>query len=218
MTHTMPSWTFSQLESFATCPKQFFHLKVARDVVDPPNVHSEWGDRVHKALEARLKTNVDLPEGMQHWESMAGKVAALPGQLHCEFRLALDEAFQPAPWKQSWTRGIADVLKVHRNRAAIMDWKTGGRKPSEQLRLYAAYTFAHFPTVDYVDTAFIWLKEKKIYRETVNRDQAPVIWREFLPKVNNLKRAYDANRWPERPSGLCRKWCPVKTCKYNGQR
>lgn len=218
MTQTMPSWTFSQLEQFATCPKQFYHLKVARDVEDPPNEHSEWGDRVHKALEARLQSGAELPKGMTHWEAIAAKVGALPGKLHCEFRLSLDSAFQPIGWKQSWTRGIADVLIVNRDRAAIMDWKTGKRKPSEQLRLYAAYTFAHFPEVRSVDTAFIWLKEKRIDRETVNKDQLSAVWGAFIPRVNNLKRAYDADWWPERPSGLCRKWCPVKSCRYNGQK
>lgn len=214
----MPPWTYSQLDSFETCPRKFYHLKVVRDIVEPPSPHAEWGARVHTAFEEWIKNGSPLPEGMTQWQSLAEKLAKLPGEKLCEQKMALDRNFQPTDWKTSWTRGIADLLVVHKDRAVVADYKTGKRKPTEQLDLYAAYTFAHYPQVKVVTTAFVWLKDRKIDKKEVTRDEAPIVWSGFLPRVRKLESAYERDSWPERPSGLCRAWCPVTACKFNGQK
>lgn len=214
----MPPWTYSHLESFETCPRKHYHTKVVRDIVEPPSVHAEWGARVHTAFETWIKENTPLPDGMTQWQPLAEKLAKLPGEKHCEAKMALDRNFQPTDWKGSWTRGIADLLIIHKDRAVVADYKTGKRKPTEQLSLYAAYTFAHYPQVTTVTTAFVWLKEKKIDKKEVQRDEVPVIWSEFLPRVRKLESAFERDSWPERPSGLCRGWCPVTSCKFNSQK
>lgn len=131
----MPPWTYSQLDSFETCPRKFYHLKVARDIVEPPSPHAEWGTRVHTAFEEWIKNGSPLPEGMTQWQSLAEKLAKLPGEKLCEQKMALDKNFQPTDWKTSWTRGIADLLVIHKDRAVVADYKTGKRKPTEQLDL-----------------------------------------------------------------------------------
>ena len=214
----MPPWTYSQLDSFETCPRKFYHLKVARDIVEPPSPHAEWGTRVHTAFEEWIKNGSPLPEGMTQWQSLAEKLAKLPGEKLCEQKMALDKNFQPTDWKTSWTRGIADLLVVHKDRAVVADYKTGKRKPTEQLDLYAAYIFAHYPQVKVVTTAFVWLKDRKIDKKEVTRDEVPVVWSGFLPRVRKLESAYERDSWPERPSGLCRAYCPVYACKFNGKR
>ena len=182
----MPPWTYSQLDSFETCPRKFYHLKVARDIVEPPSPHAEWGTRVHTAFEEWIKNGSPLPEGMTQWQSLAEKLANLPGEKLCEQKMALDKNFQPTDWKTSWTRGIADLLVVHKDRAVVADYKTGKRKPTEQLDLYAAYTFAHYPQVKVVTTAFVWLKDRKIDKKEVTRDEVPIVWSGFLPRVRKL--------------------------------
>jgi CRISPR/Cas system-associated exonuclease Cas4 (RecB family) len=214
----MPPWTYSQLDNFETCPRKFYHLKVARDIVEPPSTHAEWGARVHTAFEEWIKNGSPLPEGMTQWQSLAEKLAKLPGEKLCEQKMALDKNFQPTDWKTSWTRGIADLLVVHKDRAVVADYKTGKRKPTEQLDLYAAYTFAHYPQVKVVTTAFVWLKDRKIDKKEVTRDEVPIVWSGFLPRVRKLESAYERDSWPERPSGLCRAYCPVYACKFNGQK
>lgn len=213
-----PPWTYSQLDSFESCPKKFYHLRVARDVVEPPSVHSEWGERVHTAFENYIKEGTPLPEGMTQWNDIAAKIASLPGDKYTEQRMALDRNFQPADWKNCWTRGIADLTVVYGKRAGTLDYKTGKRKPTEQLDLYAAYTFAHYPEVEQVTTMFVWLKERRVDKQVIQRDEVPAIWQGLLPRVRKLENAYDQDRWPARPSGLCKAWCPVKTCEFNGQR
>lgn len=214
----IPAWTFSQLEKFETCPKQFYHVRVAKDVVEPPTEATTWGEKVHTALEHRVKQGKPLPEGMTQWEPLARKLADLPGEKLTEYKFALDRNFQPSEWKQSWTRGIADLLVVHKDKAVVVDYKTGKRKPTEQLRLYAAYTFAYHPSVTQVQTGFAWLKDKRLDTERVHRDEVAAIWQPFLTKVRKLESAYERESWPPRPSGLCRGWCPVKTCEHYRSR
>ena len=215
---TIPAWTYSQLEKFETCPRQFYHVRVKKDTIESPTEATLWGGKVHEAMEHRIKLGTALPEGMQQWEGLAKKIAALPGKIMCEEQMALDNSFQPAPWDNAWTRGIADVLVVDGRQAWTLDYKTGKRKLTHQLMLYAGYTFAYYPEVTTVTTGFVWMRDKKIDKEVFTRDQVPMIWNTFLPKVRKLEFAHERDSWPARPSGLCNGWCPVKTCEFYKDR
>ncbi len=211
---TTPAWTYSQLAKFETCPRQFYHVRVAKDVVEPPTEATMWGEKVHTALEYRIKDGTTLPEGMTQWESFAAKLARMPGEKFCEQQMALSKDFTPTDWKSAWTRGIADLLIKSGSHVVVMDYKTGKRKITEQLMLYAGYAFAYYPDVTTVTTGFVWLKDKKIDKEVFTRQDVPTIWNVFLPRVRKLELAYEKDAWPCRPSGLCRGWCPVKTCEF----
>lgn len=220
-----PAWTYSQLDSFETCPKKFYHTKVLRDCVEPPTVHTEWGTKVHTAFENFILNGELLPEGMQQWQSLAYKLAELPGEKLVEKKYAIDKDFQPCDWKSAWTRGIADLVIIHKNKAVVIDYKTGKRKPTEQLDLYANYVFHYHPEVTEVSTGFVWLKERKIDwnvskpdKKAFAREELPLIWQAFLPRVRNLESAYERDSWPAKTSGLCKAWCPVTSCRFNGRR
>lgn len=214
----MPAWTYSQLDTFETCPRKFYHLKVAKDVVDPPTVHTDWGKNVHSAFELRIKDGAPMPDGMQQWETLAKKIASAPGDKLPEVQLALTRDFKPAKWDNAWTRGIADLVILHEQKAAVLDYKTGKRKPSEQLDLYANYVFHHYEHINQVTTGFVWLKEKTIDWKVIKREEVPVIWQSFLPRIRKLESAYERDSWPAKTSGLCRSWCPVTSCEFNGRK
>ncbi len=222
---TMPAWTYSQLDTFESCPRKFYRTKVVRDIIEPPTIHTEWGTRVHTAMEHAVQDGTPLPEGMTQWQGIADKLAALPGTKMCEQRFAIGRDFQPADWKQAWSRGIGDLVVINGKYAIAADYKTGKRKPTEQLDLYAAYTFHHYPEVEYVHTAFVWLKEKRIDwnvskagKKPFSRDEVPVIWQNLLPRAARLESAYERDKWPAKTSGLCKAWCPVTDCEFNGRR
>lgn len=211
----MRPWSFSNLEKFETCPRQFYEVKIAKSVQEPPTVHTVWGKEVHTALENRIKHGTPLPEGMTQWEGIAAKAAALPGEKHTELAVALDRAFQPTDWDTAWTRGVIDLAVIGDTTAAVVDWKTGKRKPTQQLDLYAAYVMALHPRIERVTTAFVWLKEQKTTKGEVTRDDYGGVWGEFLTRAARLEKAYERNSWPERPSGLCNGWCPVRACIFH---
>lgn len=215
---TQPPWTYSQLDSFESCPKKFYHLKVIRDVVEGPTVHTEWGTTVHTAFEDFINIGTQLPEGMTQWQPLANKLAQLPGQKLTEVKFSIDRNFQPTEWKDSWSRGIADLVVICGEKAAVMDYKTGKRKPTEQLDLYANYIFHYHPEVTKVTTGFVWLKEKRIDWKPIERTSLPNLWQSLLPRIAKLESAYQRDSWPAKTSGLCRAWCPVTSCQFNGKK
>lgn len=219
---TMPAWSYSSLTKFETCPKQYYHTKVAKDVIDAPHDSALWGSTVHKYLEDRVKQGTPLPESVAGYERLAAPIADKPGEKLVEKQMAVTSAFQPTGWfdKDTWCRGIVDVGVLTGKRGLLLDWKTGKRKPdSTQLKLFAALAFAHYPDLEVVTTGFVWLKEGAVDRESYTREQVPVIWREFVPRVQRLERAYESGSFPPKPSGLCGKWCPVpkSKCEFSGK-
>jgi CRISPR/Cas system-associated exonuclease Cas4 (RecB family) len=211
-------WTYSHLDQYETCPRRFFETKIAKKYPEPPSEHIKWGNEVHEAFEQRVLNSEPLPDGMKQWEGVAVKLAALPGQKFSEKKLAIDRAFKPCDYWDSWSRGQPDLLVVNGAKAAVLDYKTGKRKPTEQLELYALYVFSHFPSVESIDTAFVWLKDKRIDRKTILRSQVPDVWQAFLPRVAKLESAYEREVWPARPGGLCNGWCPVTGCEHHRTR
>jgi hypothetical protein len=102
----------------------------------------------------------------------------------------------------------------------LVTHNTGKRKvDSDQLKLFAAMAFAHYPWVEKVVTGFIWLKEGKFDKESFTREQVPDIWNEFLPRVKRVELAYEQDKWPAKPSGLCKAWCPAgkPLCEFCGR-
>jgi hypothetical protein len=214
----MSAWTYSSLDKYLTCPKQYYHTRVVRDVKEPPTEHTIWGEKVHQALEDYIQHYKTLPDDMAHWDSFMSKIRKLAGVKHTEIKLAVDRNFQPCDWGDAWSRGIVDLLVTNKDTALVVDYKTGKRKPSDQLSLYAAYVFAHYPEVQQVTTAFVWLKDRRVDKETFTRDDIAAIWQRFLPVVIKIEASLDSNKWPAKPSGLCRQWCHVLTCDHNGRK
>lgn len=222
MSNKMPAWSYSSLTKFETCPKQYYHIKVAKDVVEKPTEATIWGERVHKHLEDRVKYGTPLPDILRNYEKFVQPIADKPGIKLVEQQFAINAAMQPTGWfaEDAWCRGIVDVGILSGSKGVLLDYKTGKRKPeSSQLKLFAALAFAHYESLKTVHTGFIWLKDNKMDTETFTRDGVAMVWQEFLPRVQRLERAYKENKFIPKPSGLCRAWCPVprSKCEFSGR-
>lgn len=212
----MVAWSYSALDSFETCPWRHYLTKVSKQVVEPQTEALTWGNQVHKALELRIKSRTDLPSNMVQWEPLAARLdnsARAPGAVvETEQRMALNAEYRPTTYfaEDVWVRSITDITIVREDRAFIGDYKTGAPKPdSAQLRLTAAVTMHHKPYVNSVTNSFIWLKTNTLTTERFTRADLPTIWQEFAPRVQRFEAAIKENKFPKRPSGLCKKWCPV---------
>ena len=102
----------------------------------------------------------------------------------------------------------------------MLDYKTG--KPKEdgdQLKLFAATTFALEPWLESVKTGYLWLAHNKVTDASFKREDVSVIWQEFVPRVQRMQKAQELDLWPPRPSGLCKAWCPVgkRLCEFCGK-
>lgn len=217
-----PPWSYSGLTSFETCPKRYFHIKVAKDVMDSPGEAAIWGSTVHKHLEDRVRDGIPLPQSIAGYERLAVPIVAHVGQKLVEQQMAVDVNLTPVDWTSdmAWCRGIVDVGVLTGKRVVLLDWKTGKRKAdSDQLKLFAGLAFAHYPQLEVAVTGFVWLKAGVVDKQRFERSQVPFIWQEFLPRVQRLERAYGEDKFPPKPSGLCSKWCPVPRhkCEFSGK-
>ena len=220
------TWSYTNLNSFETCPKRYHLTKILKAVSDPPSEEMNWGRTVHKALEDRIKRKTPLPEGMDKWEPITATIEQWGTQHKTERQLAITSGFQPTGWfeKDVWARAVLDISFVPKDQdgLAVLDYKTGKKDPSsEQLKLFAAFAFIHEVDIDKVKTGFVWLKEPPKSRYTVenyHRADTLHIWGEFLPRIKRMQEAYDTDTWPAKPSGLCRAWCPCTGCEHNGRR
>lgn len=219
-------WSYSALTAYETCPKKYWHLSVGKDVKEPPSEILEWGSQVHKAVENNIKKDKPLPMGMKQFGKVveplknAGKRAQSTA---VELKLALDRNFQPCGWfgEQVWVRSVLDYAIMNKNKAMLIDWKTGKRRENEeQLSLMTAVMFAQDEDLEAVDSAFVWLAEppsRAISRVSYSRADLPRIWDNFLPRVERYEAAHRHQEFPAKPNFQCERFCPVKSCPYNGR-
>lgn len=215
------TWSYSALDAFETCPHRYHVTKVTKEVAEPQTEATIWGNKVHRALEHRVTKLTPLPESMVEYEPIAAAVCAKAqgGVIKAEQKMALTRDYRPTTWfgKDVYVRGITDFTIQKGDTVFIGDWKTGKPTPaSGQLKLTAAMTFAHQPYINRIVNAFVWLKTGGVTSAVFTREDIPSIWQEFEPRVRRLEQALADNKFPKRPSGLCRKWCPVSSCEHNG--
>lgn len=213
-----PAWSYSALNDFINCPRQY-NLKKTKQLAFVESDDMRVGRIRHKQLEDRLVSGTPLPKELAQMEPFIQRIAAAEGEKLAETKRTIDPEFKPVTWfsKDAWVRSIMDVGIAKPTEVWIGDYKTGKRRPgSDQLMLAAALEMHHRPEVERVRTSFIWLKENKLDSEVYVRDQLPTIWQHFMPKVARLESAFEKDRWPAQPSGLCG-WCDAtkSQCEFS---
>lgn len=216
------AWSYSSLSAFEQCPLRYKLTRVTKVIKEPETEATLWGNRVHKALEERIRDGVQLPATLAGFEGLVAKVAASAGSVAVEMKVGVNSSFRSTGFfdRDVWCRGVIDVAVVNGDKALLLDWKTGKPKPgSDQLKLSAGMAFAKFPAVKTVETAFIWLKNNTVDRDKFTREQVGEIWSSFIPRVERLNLAFENDRWPAKPSGLCKNYCPVgaSNCEFCGR-
>ena len=217
------AWSFSALDSWEQCPRKHYETRIAKSWPDPPNEAANWGKIVHKAFEDRLERKAPLPEALalSYMEPVMQRLEQTPGVLRAEYKLAINDKFQPTEFfaKDAWCRAVGDVIIQNGDTAFAMDWKIGKFKDGDmQLRLQSAVMFCHYPHLQTIGITYAWLKDKKTTDRPFTRDQVPVIWQEFLPRAKRMEQQIADKRFDPKPSGLCKKHCPVLSCEHNGRR
>jgi RecB family exonuclease len=218
----MSKWmpvSFSRLSTFEQCPAQFDYLYVSKIVPNLSNEASEYGDRVHKLLEAKGKGALDetqlSEEGKQtldRWGPVVDKIMSRPGEKFFEHQMAVNRDLKPVGWfaEDVWIRSIADVLVVDDKIAYCIDYKTGKVKDNPtQLQLFAAMVMWHFPNVDTVKTSFVWLKYNETTNSIYERRFLGALWNAIKPRFEKVQETINLGVFPTKPSGLC-PWCAAK--------
>jgi hypothetical protein len=180
---------------------------------------------VHKALEDNGKDQKPLPDSMKHYQDYASGIAALASRalsVSYEFKMGVSRGFQPVEFTspEAWGRCIADTLFIYpeNHTAIVLDHKLGKyRGPTSQAVINAKMIMAHYPQVEIVKTSFNYLVADKavndvFYRGTIDDDFGVV-----ARLIAAVEHSIAFENFPARKNGLCRQYCPVHTCAFNGK-
>ena len=227
MSKLMPL-SFSRLSTFEQCPAQFDYRYVTKNVQSTTNEAADYGDRVHKVLEAyghaltagqeaaaaavALEDTDEAKSTLKQWGGIVAKLTSRNGDKYFEHQMAVNRQLQPVDWfaKDVWIRSIADVLIVDGDTAYCLDYKTGKVKDNPtQLQLFAAMVMWHFPQVNTVKTSFVWLKFNEVTNAKYERRFLDALWRALEPRFDKVQETINLGVFETKPSGLC-PWCPAK--------
>lgn len=217
----MIHWSFSGLKDYSSCPKKYYHLRVAEDHVNTVSEQMSYGTAVHKAAEDYVRDGTPLAKNYEQFKAALDALLAIKGTRYVEHKMALCEDKNPCDFGDGkrWVRGVVDLLIVDGESAYIVDYKTGSNKypDTKQLKLMALMAYAHFPEVDHIKAALLFITRNSFVPEEYRRSDISRLWAEFTPTLERLRLAYENSMWPPSPSGLCG-WCPVNSCKFHRER
>lgn len=211
--------SFSSIGMFENCPQRFYRQRILRDVVDVGGVAAEYGTHVHRQLEERLRDKKPLKDiELRQYEAICTAIESMAATLHTEVAIAITQDLKPVPFDsdKAFLRGILDlVIRTHKGKYLILDWKTGKYRPgSWQLKLSALLYMCCNDTVDELSTGYVWLKANKIEKAKFSRDDVPGLIKEIFAKAFSVQRAIDTKKFVYKPGPLCR-FCPAKnTCSH----
>ena len=222
MTNVAP-WSFSKIKSFEQCPKQFYHEKILKEYPFVPTQATIYGNAFHKAAELYIKDGTALPDEFQFAQEFLDKLADKRGVKFCERKMGITEDLKACSFydKRVWFRGIADLLIVDvlGDVAWIVDYKTS--KSSKyadkgQLELMALAIFAHYPKITSIRAGLLFVVANKLVKETYEVADRANLWEKWSSNYATMEKAFEADVWNPRPSGLCKRHCPVTECAHNG--
>ena len=218
---TPAPFTYSSLETFINCPKQFYHKYVLKDVKDEPGEAQIYGTTVHAHFENYVNSvgEYKLPNDLLSHKPRLDQMLSRPGEFMCEQKVAFDKTLKNCDYhdpNRLW-RGNIDFRLVNREEgfAHLVDYKTGKQRIKwPQLALYAIQTFAEYPEVNIVNAQFYWTQLGETTKKVWGRAEVGDLWLMFVGDLKQYVQAFKTDTWQMRPSGLCRGWCPVKTCQH----
>ena len=220
MTKVAP-WSFSKIKAFEQCPKQFYHEKILKEHPFKETEATLYGTAFHNMAEDFVGKDAPIPEQFTFARDALTSLKNKQGRKLCEEKLGVTENLEPCGFydPEVWFRGIADLIILDGDLAWVVDYKTGkSAKYADkgQLELMALSVFAHYPQIKNIRAGLLFVVTKDLVKDTYTVYDREQLWRKWLSKYNQMKVAADNDVWNARPSGLCRRHCPVIECVHNG--
>jgi len=209
------------ISEFENCAHKAQRKFITKDLPKtPPTPEQTLGVDVHKAFEARLKTNAKFSARFAGYEPFAAAVENAPGDKLIEEQLAITADGVPCNFfgENVFLRGKGDAIVVNGKAALILDWKTGKeREDPAELEVFALMLKCRFRGLETITGRYVWLKTMSLGRshDLSNVAKSYNAIRLVSRKVEAL--ADSGKPWPKSPNPLCG-WCPVMDCEHNTTR
>jgi hypothetical protein len=217
------SFSWSRIKNFETCPRRYWEIDIEKNYVEKSDA-LDYGFRMHHAAAQRVSHNIALPKEFEKLEKWIQKFTKDSEEksvgIQTELKLAIDRDNKPVPWfsKKAYYRGVIDFLKIRKPVALVVDWKSGQMQNDiPQLGLFAQLVFAHYPWVRAVKLIYVWIKEDDSNEENLYPKDMIELWEDIGPRVKELEKAHLIEHFPPKKSGLCKAFCPVVKCEFNGR-
>ena len=215
------TWSFSSLKEYINCPKKYQEVRILKNYsfVDTPQ--TIYGKEVHEALELYVRDNKPLAKNYLRFKKMVDTLVAIPGEKYPEYKMALTKKMEQCDFddENRWVRGIADLIIVDKDKAFIIDYKTGSNKypDTKQLKLMALMAFVCFPKVNKIKAGLLFCMKNSFVQQSYTRDNIYKAWKSFEQPLDRLTMSYKKDEWIPNPTPLCG-WCPVETCEHHKPR
>jgi hypothetical protein len=166
-----------------------------------------------------------LPPQFAFIQETVDALKNIPGEKHTEIELGVSNKngrLNPCGFydKDAWYRGIADLLIINGNEGYLVDYKSSKNAKYadlKQLDLLAAAVFTHFPEINSLKSALIFV----VSNEFVNKEHSSMHKLAYFEHVRfdleRLEKAMETGVWNAVSGPLCG-WCPVKTCHNYRER
>lgn len=218
------AWSYSSIKTFEQCPKKYYHLKVLQDVKDTGSEATIYGQKVHTAAEEYIKNGIEIPEKFAYIRGVVEALGRKKGEKHTELKMGVKKTevgYEPCKFlgKDVWWRGIADLLIIDGDTAYSVDYKTSKNAKYadvKQLDLIAGGVFVHFPQVNKVKSALIFLVCDEVIKKDHYREHMDKYLSTFNPLLERLEVAEQVDVWNAISGPLC-KFCPVVSCENNSR-
>lgn len=214
---TMPL-SFTAIKAFEQCPQRFYQERVLKKFPYVQSEQAQRGDEIHKAFENYVKDNAPLPPIAQPFSAWVDTFKQQYGDKHVEFKMAMNWQAEKVGYfkgRNIWIRGQFDLLVDRGTDAVMIDYKTGKSKYADagQLELMSILTFIHFPKIQEIKGALVFLDETKIVSDTYSRDKMDTYIERWKSRSIPIVQALTSRKFPMKQSGLCA-YCPVIDCPY----
>lgn len=208
----------SSVNTFETCPRQYAHRYLIKDLQYVESPEQKAGNQFHRAAELRVKFHVKMDPEYAHLEPTFNVIDTWT-DVDVEVRSAVNKDWQKCDWRYRLVGGLIDLRAYfeQKKRALVIDWKTGKpRDDHTQLMINAVTTFADLPAAEEVQVAFCYTKTMELSAPiTFSRASEPKLRAALSGKLQKIKVAHEHAMFPPKPSGLCKGWCDVKDCEFN---
>ena len=216
------TWSYSSLGLFQQCPRKYYRLRVAKDIVEPETEHLLYGKMVHEAAEKYIRDGEPVPEKFSSITPVLDVLKGIPGHKHCEYKMGLTEQLEPCGFfdKDVWWRGIGDLVIVNGTLAFSIDYKTSKNAKyadMKQLDVLAAALFTHFPQVEKIKSGLVFVISGEFVHKEHTRELRDSYFASFDEGLDRLAAAQETGVWNANTGPLCR-FCPVVSCEHNRKR
>lgn len=219
--------SYTALEQFETCPRQYEAQRILRVIKNAETFERGSGTDSHKAIEDGIKYRRPLPPDVQQHSWMVDYAYSLPWtKCYVEVSLALDRDWNPVPlsmngdvpWGRTHAYAKLDFLghDTRNNTLIYTDWKFGkSNKPKPaQIEYGLLLAMLAMPTVEQSQGLLVF-QDKVIPPPVVlhRRDlpQTQAIW---MARIQEVEDAAANKHFPAKPSGLCHGWCNYTACEH----